>query len=455
MQVCYNKTVTINYHFFCMSKNKITVIGTGYVGLITGLCLASKGNDVICVDNNSTKVEQLRSGISPIFEQGIEVLLHTMIAKNRVHFSTDLQSAIDGSKVIFLCLPTPENEDGSADLSYILQMASSLASCENINGKIIVNKSTVPVGTGDLVRKVFEANHRKVCVVSNPEFLREGKAIHDFMYPERVVIGSDSKKCLEVMKDLYLPFVKDKHQIICMDTKSSEMTKYVANSFLATKISFVNETANLCEKLGANIIDVVKGIGSDSRIGNKFLSPSVGWGGSCFPKDVVALISSSKQVEYNFEILDTVMRVNDKQKNLFINKIQQALGTTSLEGLNIAVWGLAFKSGTDDIRKSPAIEIIQKLIGLGAKIKAYDPQAMSNMSKFHPEFNMQLSASAEDCLSGSDILVILTEWSEFKKFDLNIIKKTLKTKIIIDGRNLFNSVLMKKNGLDYHSIGRM
>jgi UDPglucose 6-dehydrogenase len=432
----------------------ITVIGTGYVGLVTGVCLAERGNQVICIDNNTDKIKMLEQGISPIFEPGIEELLTNNIKAGRISFSLDLNNAVDQSSIVFLCLPTPESEDGTADLSYVLGMANTLSQNPNINNKIIVNKSTVPVGTGELVKEIFQKAGREVSVVSNPEFLREGKAIEDFMHPERVVVGSENQECSDVMMDLYLPFVTNPEQVIIMDIKSAEMTKYVANSFLATKISFINETANLCEKLGADITNVVRGVGSDSRIGNKFLQPSIGWGGSCFPKDVLALVSKSNQAYYHFEILDTVMKVNEKQKELFANKVCKALDRNDLTGLTLGVWGLAFKADTDDIRKSPATEIVNMLLKKGAKIKAFDPEAMDNFAKYHSNQNLELVKTIEESFAGADALVILTEWDVFKNYDLELVKQSIKNPIIIDGRNLYEPKDMQNKGLKYVSIGR-
>jgi UDPglucose 6-dehydrogenase len=432
----------------------ITVIGTGYIGLVTGVCLAERGNQVICIDNNVEKIKMLEQGVSPIFEPGIEELIIKNIKAGRISFSLDLHKAVGQSSIVFLCLPTPESEDGTADLSYVLSMADTLSQNPNINNKIIVNKSTVPVGTGELVKEIFQKAGREVCVVSNPEFLREGNAIEDYMYPERVVIGSESQKCSEVMMSLYLPFVTNPEQIIIMDIKSAEMTKYIANSFLATKISFINETANLCEKLGADISNVVRGVGSDSRIGNKFLQPSIGWGGSCFPKDVLALVSKSNQASYHFEILDAVMKVNEKQKELFANKVCNALERNDLTGLTLGVWGLAFKADTDDIRKSPATEIVNMLLKKGVKIKAFDPEAMDNFAKYNSDKNLELVETIEGSFDGVDALVVLTEWDVFKNYDLEIVKKSIKNPIIVDGRNLFEPKNMLDKGFKYFSIGR-
>ncbi len=436
-----------------MSK-KITVIGTGYVGLVTGVCFAQKGNKVICIDNNIEKIKLLEEGVSPIFEPGIEELLKDNIRAGRIEFGMDLNKAVSESEIIFLCLPTPESEDGTADLSYVLGVASELSKNPDIDNKIIVNKSTVPVGTGELVKEIFVKAGRNVSVVSNPEFLREGLAIEDFLRPERVVVGTGDEECSRVMIDLYRPFVDNIEQVIVMDIKSAEMTKYVANSFLATKISFINETANLCEKLGADISQVVKGIGSDSRIGNKFLQPSIGWGGSCFPKDVQALVAKSNQSYYHFEILDTVMKVNQKQKEIFANKVCKALESNDLSSFTIGIWGLAFKAETDDIRKSPAVEIVSMLLKKGAKIKAFDPEAMDNYQRHYPNQNLKLVSTSLEAINGVDALVILTEWDEFKNFDLSIIQKSMKEPIVIDGRNLFSPITMKQNGIEYFSIGR-
>jgi UDPglucose 6-dehydrogenase len=437
-----------------MSQKKIAIIGTGYVGLVTGICFAAKGFQVVCLDNNAAKIEQLKAGQCPIYEPGLEELLQQVIASGHIEFGCDKAYGINAAKIIFLCLPTPPREDGSADLSYILSVSKEIASMIT-EPKIVVNKSTVPVGTADMVAKTFlDLTSVPVQIVSNPEFLREGLAVNDFLNPERVIVGSTSREACQEVMDLYNDFVSDKKQIIYMDAKSSEMTKYAANSFLAAKISFINETANLCDKVGANIDYVKLGLGTDPRIGDKFLEPGIGFGGSCFPKDVKALNSTSEQVDYKFEILNAVLKVNKVQKKYFIEKILTHFNRLDLSGLRFAVWGLAFKANTDDIRESPAIEIVDYLLKHGAKINCYDPKAMENLKLYFPDIHADCFDDQYEALVDCDALIILTEWNEFKQADFALIKKNLKQPVIFDGRNLFSSENMRQQSFDYLSIGR-
>lgn len=433
---------------------KITIIGTGYVGLVTGICFASKGFQVICLDNNAAKIDQLKKGICPIYEPGLETLLKEAISAKKIEFSCDKAYGINAAKIIFLCLPTPPKEDGSADLSYIISVSKEIAAIVK-EPKIVVNKSTVPVGTADMVARTFsDLTTAKIEIVSNPEFLREGHAVEDFLKPERVVVGSFSKESGQQVANLYKDFVTNPDQIIAMDNKSSEMTKYAANSFLAAKISFINETANLCDKVGANIDFVKKGLGTDPRIGNKFLQPGIGFGGSCFPKDVKALNSTSEQMDYKFEILSAVLKVNKIQKKYFIDKILTHFNKLDLTGLRLTVWGLAFKADTDDIRESPAIEIVDKLLKRGAKINCYDPQATKNLKLYFPEIKADCFEDKYSALKGCDALVILTEWQEFREADLDQIKSDLNQPVVFDGRNLFDLKIMKQKNISYMSIGR-
>lgn len=436
---------------------KVGVIGTGYVGLVTGVCFASKGIDVICMDNMQSKVDKLNSGICTIYEPDLEEYMDKAITNRKLQFTTDLEYVIDSSDIVFLCLPTPPKEDGSADLSYVEAVAKSICSVVK-SDKIIVNKSTVPVGTCDIVKNIFaQYNTNKnveIQVISNPEFLREGFAVGDFLNPDRIVVGVESgPKELEVknaMTNLYQDFIQNSDQLIFMDIKSSEMTKYAGNSFLAVKITFINEMANLCEKVGANIDFVRKGIGADSRIGSKFLYPGIGYGGSCFPKDVQALNNTSDQNNYKFEILKTVMSVNEKQKYIFVDKITDRFG--DLSGKVFGVWGLAFKANTDDIRESPAIAIVKLLLAKGCIVKCYDPKAMSNVTKLHPDINLVENKYA--AIQDVDALLILTEWQEFANYDLDLLVQTLSQPLIFDGRNLFDPQEMKKLGFEYISVGR-
>ena len=431
---------------------KITIIGTGYVGLVSGTCFAETGNIVTCVDIDTEKVEKMQSGVIPIYEPGLEVLFSRNIKQGRLHFTTDLEAGISDAEIIFLALPTPPGEDGSADLSYVLGVADQLSLLISTY-RVIVDKSTVPVGTAKKVHDVLAKNLDESLfdVVSNPEFLREGVAVQDFMKPDRVVIGTQSDKAEAKMRELYEPFVRQGNPIIFMDERSAELTKYAANSFLATKITFMNEVANLCEKVGADVDMVRKGIGTDSRIGKRFLFPGVGYGGSCFPKDVSALYKTSEENEYDFKILKSVMEVNSTQKLRIADMIIEYFGSNT--GKTIAIWGLSFKPNTDDIREAPALYTIDKLIKHGFKIVAFDPEAMDNI-RIHYSNSITLVDDAYGALIGADALAIMTEWNVFRTPDFDRIAKVMKDKTIFDGRNLYNLNQMKDLGFNYHSIGR-
>lgn len=432
----------------------IAVIGTGYVGLVSGICLSETGNNVICVDIDDKKVEKLSNGQVTIYEPHLDVYFERNLNAGRLSFTTDLKEAVKKSEIIFLALPTPPGEDGSADLSYILGVAEKLGHLIiKDEYKIIIDKSTVPVGTAELVSKIIEKNAKgNFDVVSNPEFLREGFAVEDFMKPDRVVIGTSSTKARKILEELYQPYVRQGNPIIFMDEKSAELTKYAANSFLATKITFMNEIANLCERLGADVDLVRIGMGSDERIGRKFLFPGIGYGGSCFPKDVQALAKSAKDFEYDFKIINAVMEVNNKQKTSIIPKINNHFGK-SLKGLHFAVWGLSFKPDTDDIREAPAFDIINELLNQGAKITVFDPEAMEN-SKAVLGAKVTFAQDQYDALKNTDALIICTEWSVFRTPDFERMQKNLKNNLIFDGRNLYQLDLMKKHGFTYHSVGR-
>ncbi|MGQ0829587.1 MAG: UDP-glucose dehydrogenase family protein [Bacteroidota bacterium] len=430
----------------------IAVVGTGYVGLVTGTCLAETGNHVICVDINKDKVQKMQSGVVPIYEPHLDLLFERNIKQGRLTFTTNLSEAIEKAKIIFLALPTPPGEDGSADLSYILGVADELGKLMK-DYKVIVDKSTVPVGTADKVRAAISKNAKvEFDVVSNPEFLREGFAVDDFLKPDRVVIGASTDKAKKTMEELYKPYVRQGNPIVFMDEKSAELTKYAANAFLATKITFMNEIANLCEKLGADVDAVRIGIGSDDRIGKRFLFPGIGYGGSCFPKDVQALAKSADEVNYDFKILDAVMNINNKQKTIILPKIKDHF-KGSLKGKKIALWGLAFKPDTDDIREAPALYIIEELIKEGASIAAYDPEAMNNVRNLIGD-NISYSIDEYDALRDADALLIATEWSLFRTPDFEKVSSLLKNKTIFDGRNLYGIRQMKELGYAYYSIGR-
>ena len=431
---------------------KIAVIGTGYVGLVTGTCFAETGNNVTCVDIDKQKVSKLSGGHITIYEPGLEKLFLRNIKENRISFTSQLEEAIVDAEIIFLALPTPPGADGSADLKYVLGVADQLGKLLK-DYKVIVNKSTVPVGTADKVSAAIAVNYKgEFDVVSNPEFLREGVAVDDFMKPDRVVVGTRSDRAKKIMCDLYAPFVRQGNPVIFMDERSSELTKYAANSFLATKISFMNEIAQLCERMGADVDMVRKGIGSDDRIGKRFLFPGIGYGGSCFPKDVQALIMSSDEVGYDFEILKAVELVNANQKVHLVEKIKLHYNN-NLQGKHFALWGLSFKPNTDDIREAPALSIIDALTKAGATVNAYDPEAMSNV-KGQVGDKIQYATNQYDSLQNADALIIATEWSEFRTPDFNRIELSLKNKIVFDGRNLFDVDKMLELGFHYVSVGR-
>ncbi|MCS6968184.1 MAG: UDP-glucose/GDP-mannose dehydrogenase family protein [Cytophagales bacterium] len=431
---------------------RIAVIGTGYVGLVSGTCFAETGNYVICVDNNAEKVNQLLAGKLPIYEPGLEVLFQRNTRLGRLHFTTDLEKAVKESQIIFLALPTPAGQDGSADLSYVLTVAHQLGPMID-EYKIIVDKSTVPVGTAEKVRQIIAAHAQaEFDVVSNPEFLREGVAVEDFLKPDRVVIGTSSPKAKEIMQRLYEPYVRQGNPIIFMDERSAEMTKYAANAYLATRISFMNEIANLCELLGADVDQVRRGIGSDKRIGPRFLFPGVGYGGSCFPKDVQALSLMAKQHHYHFRILEAVMAVNQRQRHVLTSKIKDFYGN-ELAGKKIAVWGLAFKPNTDDIREAPALYIIEDLLNEGAFITAFDPEAIENTRKVLGN-RISYASDPYQALEGADALAIITEWGEFRTPDFDRMASLMKAKVIFDGRNLYHLETMQERDWYYASIGR-
>ena len=431
---------------------KIAVVGTGYVGLVTGTCFAETGNDVICVDIDQSKVDKLSAGQITIYEPGLEKLFIRNVREERLHFTTSLEDGIRDAAIIFLALPTPPGEDGSADLKYVLGVADHLGKIMT-DYKVIVDKSTVPVGTAEKVRQAVAKNFKgEFDIVSNPEFLREGVAVEDFMKPDRVVIGTESERARKVMNDLYLPFVRQGNPIIFMDERSAELTKYAANSFLATKISFMNEIAQLCELMGADVDMVRRGMGSDERIGRRFLFPGIGYGGSCFPKDVQALVKSSNEVNYEFKILNAVMDVNEKQKLQLLPKIRKYFNG-GLKGRHFALWGLAFKPNTDDIREAPALYIIDALVAEGATVSAFDPEAMSNVRKTIGD-KISYAENQYAALKDADALIIATEWNEFRTPDFLKIVANLKNKVIFDGRNLFDTVAIRELGFHYESIGR-
>jgi UDPglucose 6-dehydrogenase len=431
---------------------KITVVGTGYVGLVTGTCFAETGNNVICVDIDVDKVNKLSNGQITIYEPGLEKLFDRNLKEDRLHFTTNLAEGVKDAEVIFLALPTPPGEDGSADLSYILRVAEDLGKIIT-DYKVIIDKSTVPVGTAEKVyAKIAQNCKGEFDVVSNPEFLREGVAVDDFMKPDRVVIGTRSERARKVMGELFAPFVRQGNPILFMDEKSAELTKYAANSFLATKISFMNEIAVLCEKLGADVDMVRRGVGSDDRIGKRFLFPGIGYGGSCFPKDVQALVKSSEDADYEFKILNAVMDVNEKQKLFLLPKINSWF-KNDLKGKHFALWGLAFKPNTDDIREAPALYMIDALVEAGATVSVFDPEAMANVEKLLGN-KVTYAPHQYECLENADALIIATEWSVFRTPDFDKIKATLKNNLIFDGRNLFDVARMQELGFHYESVGR-
>ena len=431
---------------------KIAVVGTGYVGLVTGTCFAETGNHVTCIDINEEKVKQMQAGIIPIYEPGLEDLFKRNTEEGRLDFTTSLKEGIAGAKVIFLALPTPPGADGSADLKYILQVANDLGPLLS-EYAVVIDKSTVPVGTSEKVHSAIAKNAKvDFDVVSNPEFLREGVAVEDFMKPDRVVIGTQSERAKDLMSRLYAPLVRQGNPIIFMDERSAELTKYAANAFLATKITFMNEIANLCELVGANVDEVRKGIGTDSRIGKRFLFAGIGYGGSCFPKDVQALAKTSAENEYEFKILDSVMKVNENQKTKLIPHLAKHF-KGDLNGKKIAMWGLAFKPYTDDIREAPSLYNIDALLELGASVSAYDPEAMNHVRNLLGD-KITFTKNPYEALEGADALLIVTEWPQFRTPDFERMNSLLKNKVIFDGRNLYELSQMQELGYTYYSIGR-
>ena len=431
---------------------KVCVIGTGYVGLVVGTCLAEMGNDVICVDNNEKKLEDLKNGIVPIYEPGLEELITTNVSENRLTFSSDLKQAVEKSLVCFIAVGTPQGEDGSADLQYVCQVAESIGKYMN-DYKVIVDKSTVPVGTADKVTEIIKKQTTQPFdVVSNPEFLKQGAAVDDFLKPDRVVIGSNSPKATAIMQELYAPFLRTGNPVITMDVKSAEMTKYAANSFLAVKISYANEIANICEKVGADAEMVRIGMCSDRRIGTQFLFPGLGYGGSCFPKDVKALLKTAKDNGCDVQMLEAADNINKLQRKHFIDKILKHYNN-DVTGKAFAVWGLAFKPKTDDMREAPAITIINALLEKGAKVQAYDPKAM-DMAKFHFADRITYAKNSYEALEQADALLLLTEWNEFRRPDFERIKNLLKTPVIFDGRNQYNKDRMVEKGFTYYCVGK-
>ncbi len=431
---------------------KICVIGTGYVGLVAGTCLASMGNNVICVDNDTDKLEKLKRGIIPIYEPGLEELITVNVEENRLSFTDDLKYAVENSTVCFIAVGTPQGDDGSAELKYVYEVAGQIGEAIN-EYKVIVDKSTVPVGTADKVTEIIKSKTDiDFDVISNPEFLKQGAAVEDFLKPDRIIIGSNSERATSIMQELYSPYMRTGNPIIVMDVRSAEMTKYASNSFLAVKVSYANEIANICEKVGADVEMVRLGMCSDKRIGSQFLFPGLGFGGSCFPKDIKALSKIAKDFDCDYEILKAADDVNQRQRLLFVNKIFKRLGD-DLRGKTLAVWGLSFKPNTNDMREAPSITIINKLLEKGAKIKAYDPKAYDN-AKLHFGDRILYMGSSYDALEDADAMVLLTEWNEFRRPDFEKIKKLLKTPLIFDGRNQYDVERLKKMGFEYISIGR-
>ena len=431
---------------------KIAVVGTGYVGLVSGTCFAETGNDVICVDIDENKVAAMKGGKIPIYEPHLDVLFERNIKAGRLTFTTNLEAAVEEASLIFLALPTPPGEDGSADLSYVLGVAGQLGKIIN-DYKVIIDKSTVPVGTADKVHAAVAENAQvDFDVVSNPEFLREGYAVDDFMKPDRVVIGCSSARAEKLMSELYKPFVRQGNPILFMDEKSAELTKYAANSFLATKITFMNEVANFCELVGADVDKVRRGMGTDTRIGSRFLFPGIGYGGSCFPKDVQALHRSGQEANFDFGILTSVMRANEDQKTVLFDPIRDYFGG-DLKGKRIALWGLAFKPETDDIREAPALYMIDRLVAAGAEVIAFDPEAMGNVRGRIGD-KIQYADNHMDALDGADALLICTEWQVFRNPDIEAIKARLNAPVIFDGRNLYELDAMRELNFYYKSIGR-
>ncbi len=430
---------------------KITVIGTGYVGLVAGACLADMGNEVICIDNNQEKLQKLQQGIIPIYEPGLEEIVKSNFSEQRLTFSSDIDTAVKNSQVCFIAVGTPQGEDGSADLQYVLEVAKSIAKAMN-GYKVIVDKSTVPVGTAEKVADIIRQNtSHSFDVVSNPEFLKQGHAVADFLSPDRVIIGSNSEKATKIMQDIYSPFLRTANRIILMDVKSAEMTKYASNSFLAVKISFMNEIANLCESVGADADMVRIGMSTDSRIGNQFLFPGLGYGGSCFPKDVKALIRTGADNGLDMNIIKSADEINVKQRYLFIEKIKKYF-SSDLSNKTIAIWGLSFKPKTDDMREAPSITIINELLKLGAKIQAYDPKAMDVSQKIFGD-KIEYASNPYEALKNTDCMLLLTEWNEFRRPDFEKMKSIMKTPVIFDGRNQYNKDRLKEKGFIYFKIG--
>ncbi len=438
---------------------KITVIGSGYVGLVTGTCFAEMGNDVICMDIDAKKIEGLKNGVIPIYEPGLEEMVKRNYKEERISFTTDIKEAVEKSLFCFIAVGTPPGEDGSADLQYVLKVAENIG--KHMNGyKIIVDKSTVPVGTAEKVKEAIKkelaarGSNLEFDVVSNPEFLKEGAAIDDFMKPDRVVVGCEDVRTAELMKELYSPFMRKNFRIITMDIRSAELTKYAANCMLATRISFMNEMANICEKCGADIDMIRKGIGSDSRIGNDFLYAGVGYGGSCFPKDVKALIRTANEIGFEPKVLEAVEAVNEKQKEFMVDKILKYFNG-DIKGKTFALWGLAFKPKTDDMREAPSIVIVDMLHKHGANVQAFDPEAAREAKKIMPEAaNMKYFENAYKALSGADAMILVTEWSSFREPDFDKMKSLMKTHIIFDGRNQYNPKFVRESGFQYYSVGR-
>ena len=431
---------------------KISIIGTGYVGLVQGACFADTGNNVICMDVDEKKIRNLKKGIIPIYEPGLDEVVKRNAQNGRLSFSTDLKSTVEKSKIIFLCLPTPQSEDGSADLTHVMGVSEQIAGYLN-EEKIIISKSTVPVGTVENIRHIFEKKGKyAVEVVSNPEFLKEGTALQDSLKPDRIIIGTSDKKTAEILTELYEPFVRTGNPIIVMDEKSAELTKYAANSFLATKITFMNDMANLCEAVGADIEWIRKGIGSDPRIGKSFLFAGIGYGGSCFPKDVKALIKTSGDHGHKLRVLDAVDKINEDQKEVLVKKIKKHF-SDNLKNRTIAIWGIAFKPQTDDLREAPALVIIESLLKEGAKVKIHDPAAMANARKVFGS-GVHYYESSYDALKDADALAVVTEWNEFRKPDFALMKSLLKEPVIFDGRNIYDPKEVRDAGFTYYGIGR-
>ncbi len=444
----------------------IAIIGTGYVGLVTGACFAEVGNNVICMDVDKAKINKLKKGILPIYEPGLEEIVKKNLFSGRLKFTTELNYAIENSEIIFLCLPTPSKKDGNADLSILFSVVKDIAKIlreiakksEGQVKKLLISKSTVPVGTADKIKEMMDKELEKfkdkveVEVASNPEFLKEGNAVQDFMFPDRVVIGVNNGEVERVLRELYEPFVRTGAPILVMDTRSAEMVKYTANAFLAMRISFMNEIANLCERLGADVEKVRIAIGYDNRIGPKFLFPGVGWGGSCFPKDIKALIKMGEENGVNLEIVNSVYEVNERQKKVIVEKIKKHFGK-DLKDKKIAVWGLSFKPKTDDMREAPSITIINELLKLGTKITAFDPVAIPNAKKIFGN-KIKYAKNQYDTLKNADALVLITEWQEFREPDFNYMKTLMRTPVVFDGRNIYNPEKLKRLGFTYYGIGR-